>query len=266
LYHTFQKVTLRTGLFEDNYGTITDDVVPDDDHPDPSSSPQQSLPSATVTDNGGSQPEEMPSTSDVTVCEEFYQRTCGCDKDRGNPCSKQFPVEHFIERRAQCSFLTKDELDLVLMGFISSAMLDSDVVKDGRHVNPAKRRRLTMAYKHHGKEVCRKTFLFLHDIGKDRLQNVKEHYKVEGLQVRINKNTKCSPHHAMPLTATKYAVTFLNNYAEVNAILLPGRIPTYKRDDIKLLPSSRSKAVRHLKHYCKNSIYLHNTENLGVLR
>ena len=38
-------------------------------------------------------------------------------------------------------------------------------------------------------------------------------------------------------------VKFLQNYAEENALLLPGRIPGYKRDDIKLLPSSRSKRV-----------------------
>lgn len=201
-----------------------------------------------VGDHSGPQPEEIPSTPDMNACEEFYQRTCGCDKNQGHPCSKQFSLDHFIEHRAQCNFLTKNELDLVLMGFVSSAMLDSDAVKDGRHLNPAKRRRLTMAYKHHGIEVCRKTFLFLHGIGKDRLQNVKDHYKLEGLQVRISKNTKRSPYHAMPLSAIKYAMTFLHNYAEVNAILLPGRIPQYKRDDIKLLPSSRSKAVRHLKH------------------
>lgn len=170
--------------------------------------------------------------------------TCGCDKDQGNPCSKQFPLEHYIERRAQCSFLSKDELNLVLMGFVSSAMLDSEVVKNGRHQNPAKRRRLTMGYKHHGLDVCRKTFLFLHGIGKDRLQNIRDHYKEEGLQARIHKNTKRSPYHAMPFDATSYVLTFLENYAEENAILLPGRIPAYKRDDIKLLPPNPSKAVR----------------------
>ena len=73
---------------------------------------------------------------------------------------------------------------------------------------------------------------------KERLQNVKDHYKVEGLQVRINKNTKRSPHHAMSFAAIKYVMSFLNNYAEENTISLPGRIPGYKRDDIKLLPSN----------------------------
>ena len=41
---------------------------------------------------------------------------------------------------------------------------------------------------------------------------------------------------------------FMCNYAEQNAILLPGSIPTHKRDDIKLLPSSDSKKV-HNTHF-----------------
>ena len=65
--------------------------------------------------------------------------------------------------------------------------------------------------------------------------------------MRINKNTKRSPHHAMSFAAKRYVVTFLHNYAEENAILLPGCIPAYKRDDIKFLPSNRSKAVRYFQ-------------------
>ena len=42
---------------------------------------------------------------------------------------------------------------------------------------------------------------------------------------------------------SKNVTRFLQNYAEKNAILLPGRIPGYKRDDIKILPSSQSKKV-----------------------
>ena len=245
---TFKQVFQCTGLFEDIYGGYNgtvDDMISDDI---PTTSTEQSVPS--VMSHAAAQhdilhSEEIPLTPDVNECEQFYQRTCGCNKDQGNPCSKLFPLQHYIEMRAHCSFLTKGELDLVLMGFISSASLDSEAVKDGRHHNTAKRKRLTMTYKHHGMEICKKTFLFLHGIGKDRLQNVKDHYKVEGIQVRINKNTKCTPHHAMPFFAKRHVLTFLNNYAEENAILLPGRIPGYKRDDIKLLPSSRSKAVRN---------------------
>ena len=83
---------------------------------------------------------------------------------------------------------------MVLIGFISSAVLDSDAVKAGHHQNPAKRKRHRMEYKHHGVDVCIKTFLFLHGIGKECLQNVKDHYKEEGLLVHVRKNAKHSPH------------------------------------------------------------------------
>ena len=36
-------------------------------------------------------------------------------------------------------------------------------------------------------------------------------------------------------------VKFLQNYAETNAILLLGQIPSYIRDNLKLLPSSTTK-------------------------
>ena len=41
-------------------------------------------------------------------------------------------------------------------------------------------------------------------------------------------------------------VKFLENYTEQYTILLPARIPAYKRDDMKLLPSSNSNKVLEL--------------------
>ena len=38
-------------------------------------------------------------------------------------------------------------------------------------------------------------------------------------------------------------IEFVMQYVESNAILLPGCIPGYKRDDIQLLPSSTTKKV-----------------------
>ena len=227
-------------------------------HMQPSSVPRESQPSparrheSPPTHNQEAPParsqdalDDMTVSPDVEVCRQFCSNTCGCNRANGNPCSTLFTLEHYIEMRAQCSLLTHDELDLVLMGFLSSAILDSDEVKDGRHQKPAKRKRLTISYTHHGVDVCKKTFLFLYGIGKDRLQAVKDHYKVEGLQTRQHKNSRRTPHHSMPFAAKRNVLTFLLNYAEENAILLPGRIPAHKRDDIKLLPSSCSKMVRY---------------------
>ena len=92
----------------------------------------------------------------------------------------------------------------MLMGFIFSAILDSEAVIDGRHQNPAKCRCITIGYKYHGKDVCRKTFFC---IALGRIA-----YKEEGLQTRIHKNTKHSPYHAMPFDATSYVLTFLQPF------------------------------------------------------
>ena len=86
----------------------------------------------------------------------------------------------------------------------------------------------------------------LHSVGNDKLHRVKKHYINNGLEPCVHKNTKRAPKHAAPYSAKVHVVKFLQNYAEENALLLPGRIPGYKRDDIKFLPSSKSKKVNIL--------------------
>ena len=48
--------------------------------------------------------------------------------------------------------------------------------------------------------------------------------------------------HALELDDVRRVVRFVLNYAEQHAIILPGRIPGFKRDDIKALPSDVTKA------------------------
>ena len=71
---------------------------------------------------------------------------------------------------------------------------------------------------------------------------MKSHYKTNALEQREHGNKRNSPHnysYDQILSVHK----FLINYAEENAILLPGHGHGHKCDDIKLLPSSRIKKV-----------------------
>ena len=52
---------------------------------------------------------------DVELCHKFLRETSGCKKNGGKACSDLFSLDHYIELRAQASYLTRDELDLVLM-------------------------------------------------------------------------------------------------------------------------------------------------------
>ena len=96
---------------------------------------------------------------------------------------------------------------------------------------------------HHAHEVCKTTFGFLYGVGRWWIMSLKESYLWNGLETCIHGNTKGLPHNQMTHRAICNVVKFLQNYAQQNAILLPGRLPNYKKDDIKLLPSSCSKKV-----------------------
>ena len=64
------------------------------------------------------------------------------------------------------------------------------------------------------------------------------------LTTRIHGNTKRLPHNVTTFEQIQKIVKFISNFAEEQAILLPGQIPGYKRDDLKLLPSSTFKKVK----------------------
>ncbi len=68
-------------------------------------------------------------------------------------------------------------------------------------------------------------------------------YSVRGciLNCRQHGNAHRIPVHAFKADDVQKVVEFITNYAEDNAILLPGRIPGYKKTDIQLIPSSTTK-------------------------
>ena len=61
-----------------------------------------------------------------------------------------------------------------------------------------------------------------------------------------NRNRK--PWNAAKFEDKEIAVRFITNYAEVNALPLPGRMPRFNDYDIMLLPSDTTKASVHRKY------------------
>lgn len=238
-------------------GTWTESLEPIQIDATSLNEPQQciSVPQSPPTSSGPDIPHQP---TEVQLCKNFIEATCGCKKAKGKPCSSLFPLDHYVDLRAQSSFLSHDELDLALLGCIMCTVITDDYVRDGRH-KPVKRRRTSISFIHHSHDICKTTFCFLYGVGRRRIMALKESYLANGLETRIHGNKKQLPHNQMTHRAITNVVKFLQNYAEENAILLPGRIPGYRRDDIKLLPSSRSKKVFCVTYtiVCINwSIYL----------
>ena len=119
---------------------------------------------------------------------------------------------------------------------------------EGRH-KPAKRQKTCIAYMHSGQQLCRKTYNFLHSVGKHRVPAIKKSYLNNGLCPRTHGNSKVTPHNALSFKHITNLVKFIQNYSEQNSILLRAEFPGYKRDDIKLLPTSKSNKVSKTYSY-----------------
>ena len=139
--------------------------------------------------------------------------------------------------------LTRAELDLVLLGQLSAFTFSGEQTVRAttqRHPSDSRQHSYTIFW-HRGLKVCRKTFLFLHTISEKRLKKLKSSLLHHGLSPRTHGNTKRVPKNTISFADTQQVVQFITTYAEAHAILLPGRIPGYKRSDLQLLPSSTTK-------------------------
>ena len=175
----------------------------------------------------------------VATVSTFMSTRCGCHKLKGSPYSRQFSLSYIEEFRALCAELTPAELDMVIMDQLMTGMNTSDIVSTlARHKKDDCEKCYT-TFTHQGKPVCLKMFRFLHRIGEKRLKNLTKNVKSSGLCPRVHGNT--NDPDTLSLSSTEYVVRFLFSYAEQQALLLPGRIPGYSRDDLQLLPSSVSK-------------------------
>ena len=188
------------------------------------------------------------------LVEKFLSDGCGCDVVNGG-CSSTFTADSLESNRGECSELTRAELDMALLGQLSAFTNNSTLIvhstKD-RHP-PISRQRSYRVFWHGGRRVCRKTFLFLHTISEKRLRNLQQSLKENGLAPRRHGNLRRLPSNTISFVDNQRVVEFLQTYAEANAILLPGRIPGYKRTDVQLLPSSTTK--RHVwQQYCTSLV------------
>ena len=177
--------------------------------------------------------------ADVEKVDEFCKTGCGCSMN----CERNFSMKHFLLTRGNAQQMHRKELDMAIMGQIMAFTFCSEVPQNStKHRHQLKKReRNTSLFFHNGIQVCKQTFLFLHDIGDYRLRAIRAHYIVHGLVPRTHGHTGRTAPNALVLEDVKGIITFVMQYVESNGVLLPGRVPGYKRDDVKLLPSNCTK-------------------------
>lgn len=185
----------------------------------------------------------------VANVKQFLQSGCACSKGpRSGPCSRQFSEDSVLANLNNCLELTHGELDLVILANIQ-ALTTIEIVGEKR------KRCLRSSFSFQSKTICKDMFLNLYGISYSRFRRLKEHYEENGVSLRVHGNRKRTPHNAVPQSVTEEVKNFLSNFVEENAVLLPGRIPGFKNDDIKLLSSSETKMSvwREYKKVCEET-------------
>ena len=118
--------------------------------PVPSGSPQTTTPpgsSTPVTTKSGSSHVLLTTTpiSDSDV-EKFLEKWCRCRRATGRPCCTLFSKEHYRDLRWQCAELTRDELDIVLIGLIMATLLNDPETSTKYRHTPTQRKLSSMAF------------------------------------------------------------------------------------------------------------------------
>ena len=171
----------------------------------------------------------------VRKVKKFMRETCGCALGlNGCPCSDQFTEETVLYNLNNCLELSSAELDLVILANIQ-VFTKREKVGDKRSRSP----RCSFIYQ--TSPICKEMFLHLYGIGYSRFRRLKEHYQEHGIFPRIHGNTKHVPGNATSEKSLEAIHAFIENYVEENAIVLPGRIPGFKSEEIRLLSSSETK-------------------------
>ena len=171
----------------------------------------------------------------VAKVKNFLSKGCGCSRSfKGGQCSQQFSEEAVLVNVNNCLELSHTELDLVVLANIQ-AFTSLEITSEKRKRGP----RCNFLFQ--SVPICKDMFLILYTISYSRFRRLREHYESHGISQRVHGNSRRLPSNTLPQAVVEDVCSFLNNYVEENAVLLPGRIPGFKSDDIKLLSSSETK-------------------------
>ena len=136
-----------------------------------------------------------------------------------------------MDTRLAGKALTKPQLDMFVMGQLVAFSFSSEATSTNKKM-AHERKRCYTNYHHQGKPVCQDMFRVVNATGSKHLRNLSSWLTDSGISPRVHGNTKRLPKHALKLRDVEYIVRFLLSYAEQHALLLPGRVPVYARDDI----------------------------------
>lgn len=170
--------------------------------------------------------------------------------------------------------MTKNEQDLIILAHIQALKRIPEINESyglqnkrgsfSRH-HDDDLKHFHMKYMFASIEVCQKFYFFVHDLGKKRFYNLVQHYRKEGLSMRIHKSTNKALHRSNDLgyEIMEEVVSFIKNYGETFGLPLPGRMPNERDTKAIKLPSADTKK-RVYEKYCKAMSEVESSRIVGL--
>jgi len=104
----------------------------------------------------------------------MVNETCGCKLGpKGTACSPQFSRDVITEQRDNCAELSKEALDMLVLGQFQAQGADTG------SPDASRQKYITFFFK--GKRICRKFFMFLHLLSLKKYRNLLEHHQRHGV-------------------------------------------------------------------------------------
>ena len=178
--------------------------------------------------------------------------TSSCEDTRVG-CIGQFTPQEIVSHQLSVKEMHRNEVDWMIVTLLGTFMRNESQTVTSKRKEQTDREKSRCTYCVMSRQVCRKTFLFLFDgMNRKRLGRLLHHVKTEGVvPPKLKSGGRKSNTAALSLDDVPRVVTFVENFAEENAVCLPGRVSGLKE---------RTFGIYH--QLAQKVLYTDNTERL----
>lgn len=179
---------------------------------------------------------------------DFLAEGCGCK----SVCCRQFQEDELLKMRRDCIGIdfyenNVNKLDQIILAQLNCLTKNADTTACSRQLQSV-RKQPRAQYLIRGIPVCRTTFMFAHNVKIKRFKRLTSQFNKTGFIAKEHGNTGKLAKNVTSFSRSEFVVRFLQNFAEQNAILLPGRASTIYNASLKLLPSNETKLSVYNKY------------------
>lgn len=208
---------------------------------------------------------------EIQIIHDKFRNGCKCKQ--GN-CLSSFDPNDIYQLWLTLSELDGNEYDLLILGKLQECCITSE----SRLKNTDQRQRQRFRYTFLGKPVCEEAFQFIHKVGKKKLENLRKHFKTNGVSTRVQGLKGRNPPNACSFAVIENVVKFLKQYGVVNGMPMPaaprGRndippvfLPAYEtKDHVYKMYVDSCGDKRHVKLTLFKMIWKHCLPHVQIIK